>query len=269
MFALEVRGPASCLDRGGSSMSGEYEFLKTELDAPVALVRMGAESISTRMLEELGDLVGRLSEDEKLSACVITGEGEAFSVGADLEKLSAMSREEARAYSALGQRTFRSIERSPLVWIAAVNGHALGGGFELTCACDIRTAVPKARLGAPEVGLGLIPGFGGTVRLAQIVGLGRALELVLTGRPISAEDALSWGLVNQLVEPEKLLKNSMRLARRIASSPRDALAAAKLACRESLDPAAGGIEALLKTEAARFAARFTDETRGRLRGESG
>src|SRR5689334_19261519 len=162
-------------------------------------------AISRAMLAELEGLVARASSGRQTRAVVLTGSGHrSFCAGADLKERASMSEAEVRAFLEQLRRTFRAIETSDAVFIAAVNGTAFGGGTELALACDLRLAAPSADLGLTEVKLGIIPGGGGTQRLSRLIGPGRARDLILTGRRVSAAEALSLGLVNQVSEDGKL-----------------------------------------------------------------
>jgi len=155
---------------------------------------------------ELQDVFLKLRDDGDVRGIVITGAGgKAFVAGADIGELSGLGATQGKEFAFHGQTTFTRIAQCPKPVIAAVNGYALGGGCELALACHLRVASETARFGLPEVQLGLIPGHGGTQRLARIVGLGRALEMVLTGRMVPADEAFRWGLVNGIAAPEKLL----------------------------------------------------------------
>jgi len=170
-------------------------------------------ALNQQVFEELAACLSQLAADPEVGAVVVTGAGDkAFVAGADIKELAQMDPQTARALSARGQAVFRQIERFPKPVIAAVNGFALGGGCELALACHIRLAANSARFGLPEVKLGLIPGYGGTQRLARLVGKGRALELVLSGEMISAERAYEMGLVNHLAPPTELLEECQKLA---------------------------------------------------------
>ena len=166
---------------------------------------------------------------------MLTGAGDrAFVAGADIKAMSAMNIEQAQAWGALGHETASLLETMPKPTIAAVNGFALGGGCELALACDVRYASSAARLGQPEVSIGIIPGWGGTQRLPWIVGIGRAKELIMTGRLVDAEEALRIGLVNAVFPPEKLLEKTLELARDLAAKSPLVLAAAKQAMNRTL-----------------------------------
>jgi len=177
-------------------------------------------ALSATLLEELFVAGITLDEDESVRCVVITGSPEAkrpaFAAGADIEEMSEVGGLDLRDYSQLGQTTFQTIEGMSKPVIAAINGFALGGGLELAMACHIRYAASGAKLGQPEVNLGLIPGFGGTQRLPRLVGKGRALMLLLSGDPISADEASRAGLVDQVVPDEELMDSVMEFARKLA-----------------------------------------------------
>jgi enoyl-CoA hydratase len=169
-----------------------------------------------------------LSGAESTRVVVLTGAGEkAFAAGADIKYMSGLGVAEAKEWGALGHDATRLLETMPKPTIAAVNGFALGGGCELALACDIRYAASTAKLGQPEINLGIIPGWGGTQRLARVAGVGVAKELILTGRTVDADEALRRGLVEAVFEPDELMEKTLERARQIASKSPLALAAAK------------------------------------------
>ena len=209
-------------------------------------------------LEELRDCLLELRDDEEARVVILTGSGEkAFVAGADIKYMSGLSVEEATAWGELGHRCTQLLETMPKPTIAAIQGFALGGGCELALACDLRYAGSKAKLGQPEINLGIIPGWGGTQRLARVGGMGIAKDLVLTGRVISAEEAMHAGLVDRVVEPEELMPRVLELANLLASKSPLALAAAKAALNRAL----GGAEhkRALEDEASDFAGLFASE----------
>ncbi len=166
-------------------------------------------ALSCAVVGELADAFERVAADAALRAAIVTGAGEkAFVAGADIHELAALSAVEARAFALRGQRTFRRLETMAKPSVAAVNGYALGGGLELAMACSVRFVADQARLGQPEVKLGIIPGYGGTQRLPRLVGRGRALELLLSGEPVTAAEAHRIGLVNAVVPSGGLLDYS-------------------------------------------------------------
>jgi enoyl-CoA hydratase/carnithine racemase len=190
----------------------------------------------------LEDAFDEIETDPGVRCVVVTGAGErAFCAGADIRELDALGAQGALAFMALGQRVFDRIARSPKPTIAAVNGHALGGGLELAMACDIRVAAETATFGQPEITLGSIPGWGGTQRLPLLVGLGRARELVLTGRIFDAAEAERIGLVSRVVPSAVLGDTARDMAETIAALPPVALALAKDALRQTEGDLADGL----------------------------
>ena len=171
--------------------------------ATVTIDRQDAlNALNVETLTELRDRLRDAAADEDVRAVIVTGAGEkAFVAGADIKYMSALDVEQAKEWGALGHEAGRLLETMPKPTIAAINGFALGGGCELALACDIRYAASSAKLGQPEVNLGIIPGWGGTQRLARVCGLGVAKELIFTGRVIGADEALRIGLVNAVHDP--------------------------------------------------------------------
>jgi enoyl-CoA hydratase/carnithine racemase len=195
-----------------------------------------SNAVSRALLAELAENLARANEGRTLTAVIITGAGDrAFCAGADLKERRGMSEEEVHDFLGRLRSALRAIEASDRVFIAAVNGFALGGGTELALACDLRVAAPGARLGLTEVTLGIIPGGGGTQRLARLLGPGRAKDLVLTGRQVVAEEAYSLGLVNRMAERRSVREEAMLLAQAIAKNAPIAVAAAKHAIDLGLD----------------------------------
>ena len=170
-------------------------------------------ALNTKTVEELHSAFLGFRENSRVKAVILTGSGEkAFIAGADIGELANLDSESGRVYVLKGQEMTRQIENFPKPVIAAINGFALGGGTEVALACHVRIASENAKMGQPEVKLGLIPGFGGTQRLARLVGKGQAMELILTGKIISAQHALMIGLVNQVVPQVDLLSTCQNLA---------------------------------------------------------
>jgi enoyl-CoA hydratase len=179
--------------------------------------KMNALNIKT--IEELQVAIQGVYDDSNIKGVIITGEGDkAFVAGADISEIASLTQVNSRKFSERGQEVFAMIENCPKPVIAAINGFALGGGCELAMACHIRIAVETAKLGQPEVNLGLIPGYGGTQRLTQLVGKGKSFEMILTGEMISAQEALQWRLINY-IEPtiEATLAKADALVRKIVS----------------------------------------------------
>ncbi|RMG56118.1 MAG: enoyl-CoA hydratase [Bacteroidetes bacterium] len=169
-------------------------------------------ALNQQTLREIKDAMDMLQADDNLKGAIITGAGDkAFAAGADIAEFAHLEAEEAQAFSRFGQEVFFAIEHSAKPVIAAVNGFALGGGCELAMACHMRIAASSARFGQPEVKLGLLPGYGGTQRLAQLIGRGKAIELLITGDMIDADEALKWGLVNALTTRVELMDKCYEL----------------------------------------------------------
>lgn len=182
------------------------------IDRPEAL-----NALNSRVIDAVGTTIDAIEADDDIQAVVVTGAGRAFVAGADITEMKDMTPLEAEGFSARAHRIFGRLEALPIPVIAAVNGFALGGGCELALCCDFIYASAKAKIGQPETGLGLIPGFGGTSRLVRRVGLAWAKELVLVADPISAAEAQQIRLVNRVFEPEALLPAAIAAGERIAS----------------------------------------------------
>jgi enoyl-CoA hydratase len=184
-------------------------------------------ALNAATIQALDAVFREVHGDASIRAVILTGAGEkAFVAGADIAELSKMGSVDGVQVSRAGQETFRFLERMPKPVIGAVNGFALGGGLELAMACHVRLASSRAKFGLPEVKLGIIPGYGGTVRLPRLVGRGRALELMLTGEMIDAAEAFRIGLVNRVEEPEALLDAARAMARKMVANGPIALALA-------------------------------------------
>jgi len=192
-------------------------------------------ALNSQVIAELAAAVDELARDGGVRAVIVTGAGDkAFVAGADIAEMKDLDADGARRFAAAGQRAFAKLAALPMPVIAAVNGYALGGGCELALACDVRIASETARFGQPEVGLGITPGFGGTQRLARLVGSGRAKWLIFSGQMISADEALAWGLVERVVPPEQLLTAARELAEKMAGNSPVAIAQAKQAIDHGL-----------------------------------
>jgi enoyl-CoA hydratase len=175
-------------------------------------------ALNLKTLSELITVLQQTYQKAENKGIILTGDGyKAFVAGADIKELSALTQEQAFAFAQNGQRLFKLIEDCPKPFIAAINGFALGGGCELAMACHIRIASENAKFGQPEVNLGIIPGYGGTQRLTQLVGRGKALELMLTGEMISAQEAKTIGLVNQVVPKDELMSVTGKMMKKILS----------------------------------------------------
>jgi len=198
---------------------------RVEWDGDVAVVTIDRQekmnALNAEVIRELGEVFASLRDDDEVRGVVLTGAGEkAFVAGADIAELATMDSLSGVEVSRAGQDVLLTIERFPKPVLAAVGGYALGGGCELALACHLRVASDNARFGLPEVGLGIIPGYGGTIRLARLIGLGRAIEVTLTGDHIDAERAERIGLVSAVVPRADLLDEAKKLLRRVtANSP--------------------------------------------------
>ena len=201
-----------------------FENLLLARDAAVATLTINRpqvlNALNTATLDELRHAIVALTHDDAVRAVIITGAGaKSFVAGADITELAAMRPAEMREHARRGQHVFDLIENMGKPVIAAINGFALGGGCELAMACTLRIAADTARLGQPEINLGLIPGFAGTQRLARLVGKGAALDLLLTGRQVTTEEALRLGLVNRVVPAAELMDAARALAADLATRP--------------------------------------------------
>ncbi|ETO93525.1 enoyl-CoA hydratase/isomerase family protein [Legionella oakridgensis] len=172
-------------------------------------------ALSTEALQALSELFISAKDNKKIKAILLTGSGKAFCAGADINRLAECDAQSGYRFACFGQDVFRQLETMGKPSLAAVNGYAFGGGCELAMAATLRVAAEEAQFGQPEVKLGVIPGYGGTQRLARLVGKGRALDLCLTGRFIDARTALNWGLVNQVVSSEQLVTESRAILKNI------------------------------------------------------
>jgi enoyl-CoA hydratase len=203
-------------------------------------------ALNRATIDELDRALTEAEADKSVRVLIITGSGpKAFVAGADIKEFAHFSVEEGKALSADGhKKLFSHVERLNKPVIAAVNGFALGGGLELAMSCHFRVASETAKLGLPEVGLGVIPGYGGTQRLAQLVGKGKAMEMILLGSSgmIPAAEALQWGLVNHVVPAEQLLSTCMELAGKIARNSPTALGAAIRAVNAGYEPGTDGLQ---------------------------
>jgi len=214
-------------------------------------------ALNATVIEELSATMDDVCNNPEIRSAIITGSGDkAFVAGADISEFNTLDATGGRALAEKGQLlVFNKIEQSPKPVIAAVNGFALGGGCELAMACHFRLAGSNAKFGQPEVNLGLIPGYGGTQRLAHLVGKGRALELILTGNMIDAATALQYGLVNHVVSPEELLTKALSILELINAKAPLAVAGAIKAVNAAFDTQLNGYD----TEIAAFGALFDTE----------
>jgi len=230
-------------------------------DGRVALITINRpealNALSSAILDELLEELTAMKRDAEIGAVVLTGAGEkAFIAGADIHEMSTKTALEAREYAELGQEVAHTLETMRKATIAAVNGYALGGGCELALACDIRLASDRAVFGQPEINLGIMPGWGGTQRLARTTSLGFAKEMILTGRNVPAAEAYERGLVQAVLSPEELVGKALEMAALIAAKSPVAVAYCKDSTNRALH---GDIGANLVHEADLFSILFTTE----------
>ncbi|WP_423446449.1 enoyl-CoA hydratase-related protein [Kocuria sp. KSNUG] len=214
------------------------DVLTVDVTDGIALVTVNRpevrNAINATVLRAITETLAQLAEDDGMQVLVFTGAGDkAFVAGADINELAVRTPKDG--LKATMQGVYEQVEQFPKPTIAAVNGYAFGGGHELALACDIRVASTNAQFALPETGLGIMPAAGGTQRLAKLVGLGRATEIVLTGRRVKAEDALAMGLVTQVVEPDQLLDTARETAQAIMAKGPLAIQLAKTVIRHGFD----------------------------------
>jgi enoyl-CoA hydratase/carnithine racemase len=237
------------------------DFVAFEVsEAGVGTIRIDrpkVNALSEAVVREIDEAVGRAAADE-VGAVVVWGGERVFAAGGDVKEMSKLDSTAILRCIEGFHAAFTRLERLPKVTIAAVNGVALGGGCELALACDFRWVATDARLGQPEIALGIMPGAGGTQRLPRLVGLARAKELVFSGRPLRSDEALAIGLVDRVLAPEEVYPRALEAAERFARGPRLALAAAKRAMQTGVEM---DLDAGLALEKQSFAALFATEDR--------
>ena len=213
-------------------------FVKLEKQGHVGIVTIDRQealnALNSQVLSDLDAVIDQVAADDEIYVMILTGAGRSFVAGADIGEMKGFSSIDGKKFGVHGGGVFLKLENLSKPVIAAVNGFALGGGCELSMACDIRLASEKARFGQPEVGLGITPGFGGTQRLARIVGVSNAMELILTAKTINAARAQELGLVSHVYPPEELMDKAMELAQAIAANAQVAVRQSKAAIRRGL-----------------------------------
>ncbi|MGV4461243.1 enoyl-CoA hydratase/isomerase family protein [Ornithobacterium rhinotracheale] len=220
----------------------ELKNLILEREGKIAIVYINRphllNALDAATIEEFGHLIYDLENDDSVRAIIITGEGdESFASGADIKEFKSFNKPKGENLSRRGQEVlFNRLARLSKPTIAAINGHALGGGFDLALACHIRIASEKANMGFPEVSLGLIPAYGGTQRLPILIGKARALEFILTGKQFPVQKAKEWGLIYDVVPHEKLMKSAIELAQTFCNNSATATAAAIKAINAAFTP---------------------------------
>ena len=235
-------------------------FVEVTKQGNVGIVTMNRpealNALSSAVFADLTKALDIVEKDDEIYVVVITGAGRAFVAGADIGEMATMNVEEGLAFSELGNNLMMRVDLFSKPTIAAVNGFALGGGCELALAADIRIASEKAKFGQPEVGLGIIPGFGGTQRMARIIGTGAAMELIYTADTIDAKRALEIGMVQHVVPAEELMDFALAMANKIASKAQVAIRTSKMAIRRGIDC---DISTAATYEALAFATCFATE----------
>ncbi|OHB70293.1 MAG: enoyl-CoA hydratase [Planctomycetes bacterium RBG_16_43_13] len=231
----------------------DYKFVKVSTDECVGIITISnppVNALSSNVFREITDAINTFKGNPAMKAIVLTGAGTVFAAGADIKEILNIARaEDGEALCLNGHKVLNAIEQSDIPVIAAINGVAFGGGNELAISCHIRIASDKARFGQPEISIGIMPGLGGAVRLARLVGQAKATELALTGEPISAQDAKYLGLVNMVVPDSALMTQAVGLAKKIGSKGKVAIAYILKALREGSKV---GLEDALKLEAKLF-----------------
>ena len=210
-------------------------FVTVEKQGPVAIMSVNRpealNALNSHVLADLDAAIDCIEQDNEINAAILTGNGRSFVAGADIGEMKEFSSVDGKRFGTRGGNVFLKLENMSKPVIAAVNGFALGGGCELAMACDIRLASEKAKFGQPEVGLGITPGFGGTQRLPRIVGVSKAMELILTAKVIGASEAKSIGLVSEVYPPEELMDRAMEMANAICANAPIAVSASKRCIR--------------------------------------
>ncbi len=214
--------------------------LRLETEGPIAVLTISRpkalNALNSETLEELDQVLGEIEANDEIKVVILTGDGDkAFVAGADIAEMVNFTAAEGRAFGMRAAEPFFKLQNMRQATIAAVNGFALGGGCEISMACDIRIASENAVFAQPETGLGIIPGFGGTQRLARLVGMGRAKEIIFTGSNIDAQEAYRIGLVNKVVPQEELMDTAKKMAGKIARNASYAVSIAKAAINNGYD----------------------------------
>ncbi|GDY31892.1 enoyl-CoA hydratase/isomerase family protein [Gandjariella thermophila] len=235
------------------------EFVRLEVDGAVGTIRLDRpkmNALNKQVQEEIRAVATEVSGREDIRAVVVYGGPRVFAAGADIKEMAEASYADMATRAHALSSAFSAVAEIPKPTVAAINGYALGGGFELALCCDRRIAASDAQVGQPEILLGIIPGAGGTQRLARLVGPSKAKDIVYTGRFVAAAEALSLGMVDEVVEPDDVYDTARRWAEQFANGPARALAAAKAAIDGGLD---GDLGSGLKLESHLFAALFATE----------
>jgi enoyl-CoA hydratase len=225
-----------------------YQTLLTSLENHIFTITINRpdklNALNKILMNELDIVIDEVASNNEIKSVIITGTGvKSFVAGADISEFVGLSVEEGKALAQKGQRIFKKIEECPKPIVAAVNGFALGGGCELAMACHLRIASENAKFAQPEVNLGLIPGYGGTQRLVQLIGKGRAIEIMISGKMIDANTALQYGLINYVVSPEELLNKAKEILAVVNSKAPLAVAKCIEAANAVFDETKNGFQA--------------------------
>ncbi|MQA94547.1 MAG: enoyl-CoA hydratase/isomerase family protein [Streptosporangiales bacterium] len=235
------------------------EFVRVEVDGAVATIRLDRppmNALNAQVQEEIAAAAEQAGDDAAVRAVVIYGGEKVFAAGADIKEMSVMTYAQMSEHSRRLQASFTAVAKIPKPVVAAVTGYALGGGCELALCADFRVAADSAKIGQPEILLGIIPGAGGTQRLPRLIGPARAKDLIFTGRHVGAAEALEIGLVDEVAEPDKVYEAALALARRYADGPAVALRAAKQAIDSGLE---ADLDTGLEIERLHFSGLFATE----------
>lgn len=233
-------------------MSEEKSLLNLTIENNVGIIKLNNPPVNVLnrpLLEQLDRLIDEVKDNSEIKVIVLTGEGSAFAAGADIKSMPELKADTGEQMALYGQKIFSKLENLDKVSICAINGVALGGGLELAMSCDIRIISEKAKVGQPEINLGIIPGYGGTQRLTRLVGKPKAKEIVLTGDNLSAQEAYEVGIATKITSPENLMTMTLELANKIASKGQVAVKASKKAIDEGFEQ---NLNDALKTEAKYF-----------------
>lgn len=237
-----------------------YKFLKEEIKDSILILTISKEeslnALNSELIAEIDDYFTNINSRDDIEVVILTGAGKAFVAGADIKEMSTLSANEGYNFAKKGMDAFLKIEKCSVPVIAAINGFALGGGCELSLACDIRIASTKAKIGQPEVGLGITAGFGGTQRLPRTVGMGNAKKMLYTADHISAQEAYRIGLVSEVVEPEELMDKAIELAEKIAKNSKLAVMYTKQAINTGIQT---DINSAMDIERSNFGLCFATE----------
>lgn len=217
----------------------KFEHLLFEIKSRVAIITINRPSamnaLSDALLSDIDDALDVVEKEKEIKGVIITGTGKAFVAGADISQMVHYTPEQARFYMKRAQNIFNRMELIEKPFLAAINGYALGGGCELSLACDLRFGSEKAIFGQPEVNLGVMPGFGGSQRLPRLVCTAVAKDIIYSGRNVKAEEALRIGLINRICEPEKLMDEAQEYMNLVVSKPATALRGCKVAINRGMD----------------------------------